>query len=49
MKLAWLVALAVVAGAQDTAESRILALEIAWNQAVQQRVGKRWSRCWETN
>jgi hypothetical protein len=38
---AWLVTLAVlVARAQDTTQARILALEVAWNQAVQQRDGE---------
>ena len=45
MKGALLVALAVLAagacaGAQDTPQARILALEVAWNQALQQRDGK---------
>jgi len=45
MKVAWLVALAILAGSaragpRDSAESIILALEIAWNRAVQQRDGR---------
>jgi hypothetical protein len=45
MKAAWLVTLVTLAacaraGAQDTPQARILALEVAWNQAVQERDGK---------
>ena len=45
MKVAWLLALAILAGSaragpRDSAESIILALEIAWNRAVQQRDGR---------
>ena len=39
MTLAVLVA-GAVARAQDTTQARILALEVAWNQAVQQRDGE---------